>query len=67
MKKLILGIGIPGSGKTTVLKKLANDYNYSYICPDDIRFELTLDMSDQSRNKEVWRESYHRLEQDLKK
>ena len=41
MKKLIMGIGIPGSEKTTVLKTFAEKYNYSYICPDDIRLELT--------------------------
>lgn len=66
MKKVIMGIGIPGSGKTTVLKKFANDYNYSYICPDDIRLELLGNTKDQSKNKEVWAESYNRLEQNLK-
>lgn len=66
MTKVIMGIGIPGSGKTTILKKVANDYGYSYICPDDIRLELTGDINDQSKNKEVWEESYRRLEKNLK-
>ena len=60
-----MGIGIPGSGKTTVLKKLADDYQYAYICPDDIRQELTGDIKDQSKNQEVWAEAYRRLEEFL--
>jgi len=66
MAKVIMGIGIPGSGKTTILKKIVDDYNYSYICPDDIRLELTGDTNDQSKNKEVWEESYRLLEKYLK-
>jgi len=42
MKKLILGIGIPGSGKTTVLKAFAEKYNYKYICTDDVRSGLNI-------------------------
>jgi len=37
MKKVIMGIGIPGSGKTTILKEFADKNGYEYICPDDIR------------------------------
>lgn len=60
-----MGIGVPGSGKTTVLKEFANKYNYSYICPDDIRFEMTGNSADQSKNREVWDEAYNRLKQEL--
>ncbi len=66
MPKVIMGMGIPGSGKTTVLKKFASDYGYSYICPDDIRLELLGDAKDQSKNKEVWDEAYSRLGKYLK-
>lgn len=54
MKKVIFGIGIVGAGKTTTLKKIAGKYGYEYICPDDIREELTGNAADQSRNEEVW-------------
>jgi len=54
MKKVIVGIGIPGSGKTRVLKAFAEKNGYEYICPDDLRQELTGDAKDQSRNPEVW-------------
>ena len=46
-------IGIPGSGKSTYLRSL-NNHNIMVVCPDDIRVELTGDISDQSRNKDVW-------------
>lgn len=66
MKKVIVGIGIPGSGKTTLLKDFALKYNYSYICPDDIRFELTGNASDQSKNNEVWQKAYKKLEGEIR-
>jgi predicted kinase len=46
-------IGIPGSGKSTYLKSIPKD-NVSIVCPDDIRRELTGNISDQSKNGEVW-------------
>lgn len=46
-------IGIPGSGKSTYLRSLDNP-NIMVVCPDDIRVELTGDISDQSRNRDVW-------------
>jgi predicted kinase len=66
MGKLIVGMGIPGSGKTTILKKLAAEHSYSYICPDDIREELTGNASDQSQNTEVWNKARLRLQAFLK-
>lgn len=58
MIKVIMGIGMPGSGKTTVLKAFAEKNQYVYICPDDIRLEITGDTKDQSKNKEVWARAY---------
>jgi predicted kinase len=46
-------IGIPGSGKSTYLRSISSD-NVKIVCPDDIRRELTGDISDQSKNGEVW-------------
>lgn len=60
-----MGIGIPGSGKTTVLKTFADKNSYIYICPDDIRQELTGNAADQSKNREVWAEAYKRLGEKL--
>ena len=60
MVKVIIGIGIPGSGKTTVLKEYAEKYGYDYICPDDIRKEMLGDATEQSKNIEVWDEARRR-------
>jgi predicted kinase len=61
MSKVIMGIGIPGSGKTTALKPFAEKNSYTYISPDEIRGELSQDAGDQSRNREVWEETYKRV------
>ncbi len=65
MKKVIFSIGIPGTGKSTILKKFAQHYDYDYICPDDIREELTGSASDQSKNDEVWNLAYDLLQYSL--
>jgi predicted kinase len=62
-----MGIGIPGSGKTTILKPFAESHSYVYISPDDIRAQLLGDETDQSKNVEVWREAYRRVADSLKK
>lgn len=67
MAKIIMGIGIPGSGKTTALKPFAEKNKYTYISPDDIRVELTGNASDQSKNKEVWQEAHHRVVESLER
>ncbi|MDB5195406.1 MAG: hypothetical protein JWO84_590 [Parcubacteria group bacterium] len=56
----LLAIGIPGSGKTTVLKPLAERYGLEYVNRDDIREELLGDATDQSKNKVIWEEANHR-------
>lgn len=66
MKKVIVGIGIPGSGKTTILKDFAGRNAYAYVCPDDIRAELTGNASDQSKNREVWENAYQKTAEYLK-
>jgi predicted kinase len=52
---LLISIGIPGSGKTTFLRNLATEKNYTYISPDSLREQLTGDMADQSENENVWK------------
>lgn len=60
MKTAVMAIGMPGAGKTTVLKPLAERYGFAYISRDDVREEFTGDARDQSRNREVWAEANRR-------
>lgn len=54
-------IGISGSGKSTYVRS-KNKRHFTIVCPDDIRLNLTGDVSDQTRNKEVWKIAYETLE-----
>jgi predicted kinase len=58
---IVIGVGIPGSGKTTVLKKLADHLDVMYISSDNIREEVTGSQHDQSANAEVWAKVYRRV------
>ena len=60
-QKLAIVIGISGSGKSTFARHLEDEAEYLRICPDDIRKELTGDVSDQSQNGRVWKTAYQRL------
>lgn len=53
-----MAVGIPGSGKTTVLKKLAAKLEVVYVSPDEIREEVTGSQHDQSANAQVWNIAY---------
>ena len=55
MATLIFGIGIPGSGKTTILKKIAEENSFTYISPDSIRLAKLGSEIDHSTDKEIWR------------
>lgn len=50
--ELILPIGISGSGKSRIYKKEYSDYKL--VSPDEIRKFLTGNISDQSKNNEVF-------------
>lgn len=56
LPELILPIGIPGSGKSTWIKEFnKKHYNkYIVVSPDELRRELTGDVSDQSQNAKVF-------------
>ena len=59
MAKLHIPVGISGSGKSTLWETL--DPPPLIICPDDIRLELTGDISNQSQNKRVFDLAFDRV------
>lgn len=52
--QFIMTIGIPGSGKSTWIGAQEEDENTIVVSPDNIREEITGDISDQSQNGKVW-------------
>lgn len=62
--KLILPVGISGSGKSTWIKS-QTDPNTVIVSPDDIRRELTGCISDQTKNGQVWSTAFDRIVQAL--
>lgn len=63
---LYITIGISGSGKSTWVRNHMKN-NDILICPDNIRKELTGDISDNTRNAEVWGKAYYRLRTSMDK
>ena len=62
MKQLIILSAVPGSGKSTWAKKYQATHPNTYIISsDEIRFELTGQYQDFSKQKEVWEEFENRL------
>lgn len=57
---IIMPIGISGSGKSTLYKMYYK--NLPVVCPDEIRKEITGNISDQSMNNEVFGEVFKRVE-----
>jgi len=65
LPELVMLIGIPGSGKSTWISKVNKNNKYMVVSPDDIRRELTGDVSDQSQNAKVWFETKRRVKEAL--
>jgi predicted kinase len=63
---LIIMSGVPGSGKSTYAKKLAEKEHIRICCMDDIREKLG-SVNDQSRNKEVYGILMGAIKRELKK
>ena len=55
MPRLIILVGVSGSGKSLWVKEYSKEFNISVVCPDSIRREICGDVSDQSKNALVWR------------
>ena len=65
MSNLVLPIGISGSGKSYIYNK---DYkDCVQVSPDLIREELTGDISNQTKNKEVFKLAFERVDEYLNK
>lgn len=58
---LFFFVGISGSGKSTHAKKLAEEFEAAVINPDKIREELTGNISNQSRNGDVFKLANERM------
>lgn len=54
MSKLIMMVGLPASGKSTLAKKLASTYSAKILSSDEIREELFNDINHQSSNSKVF-------------
>lgn len=69
MKKacLIMMIGIPASGKSSIAKEIAKEFHFEILSADSIREELTGFVEDQTKNKEVFEIIYERLRDNLLK
>ena len=62
----VMSVGVPGSGKSTVLSELSEKTGIARVSPDQIRKELTGSETDQTKNKEVWDETYRIVGEHLK-
>ena len=68
MNKPILWVmvGLSGSGKSTIAKKIADDnHNSVIVSSDNIREELTGDYEDQKHNEEVFKIFHDRIRKNL--
>ncbi|HEY9793423.1 MAG TPA: ATP-binding protein [Candidatus Obscuribacterales bacterium] len=66
MKQLVLLVGVPGSGKTTLAQRLV-DRGYVWLNADQIRHEVHGDEGDQSKSEVVFGIFFSRLEEALEK
>ncbi len=65
MSVVVIGIGVPGSGKTHFLTRLAEKSGAYYLSSDDLRAELFGDAGHQGDMQLLWEQYYWRLEQAL--
>ena len=54
MAKIIILVGLPGSGKSELTKELAEKYEAVVFSSDDIREELLNDVNNQEKNTDVF-------------
>src|SRR5258706_510230 len=51
--KLIIVCGLPGSGKTTMAKKLEETLSAIRFCPDEWMKDLSIDLYDEKRRSQI--------------
>lgn len=64
---LIVTVGIPGAGKSTWARAFEKRSKYKRISPDDIREEITGDISNVHQDNKVWKLAYQRIRETLLK
>jgi predicted kinase len=65
MSKAIIAIGIPGSGKSTFMRPLAETENLAYVNADDIRHEITGSSANHRMEQVVWETLFKRVASSL--
>lgn len=65
MNKLIMMVGLPGSGKSTIAKELSYRENAILHSSDDLREELFGDANNQEKNELIFQELHKRIHRDL--
>lgn len=63
--KFYIMVGVPGSGKSTYARELANKDNCIIHSSDAIRIELNGNQADLSNDKNVWKTMNERILKDL--
>jgi predicted kinase len=58
---LLLMVGLPGSGKTTLATKMVKPLNAEYISTDNLRWQMVGNELDQTINAAVWHEAHYQL------
>lgn len=62
MSKLIIMVGLPGSGKSTYTAKYETQNHITIVSTDEIRRELYGNPETQGNGQEVFNEAYRRIE-----
>ena len=63
--KFIMLVGLPGSGKSTLGEKIAEEINANIHSSDSIREELSGDINNQNINQDVFNLLHKRIKEDL--
>lgn len=64
--KMILMVGLPCSGKSTISKELSEKYNAIIFSSDELRIEMFSDVNDQEHNQELFVELHKRIKDCLR-
>lgn len=64
--KIIVMVGLPASGKSTISKEFAEKYNATVFSSDELRVEMFGDINDQSHNQELFVELHKRIKDCLR-